>query len=498
MPGVRTRYMDGIASRLHAHHVDRQHKRETGISVPYRRWSLLDLGAEVGDGGDYGTVRVWRTVVLNPGEANPAREFAPASRAEAWMLNGQTHNTRSDRHFASKRIGLDALVGHLTVEVELDGLTADAKSLIVTTGRHSRAHRRLGDRLEEAIDRVLAEDDELKALNRQIRDEAFRKASNQQIQGLDRALKAFGLMIRRKRKVRRREDEPGGPRPRPNPKPLEPISPLHPHPTDVFQFRTVLRQTVKTKRGHRGSALLEVDAVDGYFDGGLPTSLSLQFVPDLGEKLRIVSIDSLESGRMRIRFRASKDAPLTTTQLVASCLPPTASLPLTASIPVELIAEPSQSTSHGKGRTKTKVREEEIEEEGPPPVVVAYEHATDAGPSWADSGLSDWTYETIGSYRSGVAYINGDYADLRKLRAELPRERHPDITHVYIAPLAMTLVGLAESENNAPKDDDNNEIMLHAHFRNAALRSAALSSLFAIRYMNKSGLLDLSSNDGED
>src|SRR4051794_40295553 len=292
MPALRTRtrYMDGIASRLTAHHADRQHKQTTGISVPYRRSSLLDLGAEIGDGVDYGTVRVWRTVVLNPGEANPAREFAPASRAEMWLLNGQTHNTRSDRHFAGKRIGLDALSGHLLVEVELDGLTADAKSLIVTTGRHSRAHRRLGDRLEEAIDRVLAEDDRLKELNQEIRDEAFRKASNQQISGLEKALRAFGLMVKKKKTIRRPvDDKVVGPPPPPNPQPLAPISPLHPHPTDVFQFRTVLRSLLKVKRGHRASVLLEVDAVDGYFDEGNPTTLSLQFVPDLGEKLRISS-----------------------------------------------------------------------------------------------------------------------------------------------------------------------------------------------------------------
>lgn len=192
MPAVRTRYMDGIASRLHAHHADRQHKRETGIRVPYRRASTINLGAEIGDGVDYGTVRVWRTVVLNPAESNPAREFALGARAEMWMLNGQTHNTRSDRHFASKRMGLDALVGHLIVEVELDGLSADAKSLIVTTGRHSRAYRQLGDRLEEAIDRDLSGDDRLKELNREIREAAFRKAATHQVSGLDKALRAFG------------------------------------------------------------------------------------------------------------------------------------------------------------------------------------------------------------------------------------------------------------------------------------------------------------------
>ena len=53
----------------------------------------------------------------------------------------------------------------------------------------------------------------------------------------------------------------------------------------------------------------------------------------------------------------------------------------------------------------------------------------------------------------------------------------------------MTLVGLAESEQNAPKGEDGKDLELHEHFRTAALRSAALSSLFAIRYMNKSGML---------
>jgi hypothetical protein len=198
MMAVRTRYMDGIASRLQAHHNDRQHKTQTEIQVPYRRSSTIDLDADLGVApGTHGTVRLWRTVILNPKEPNPAREFAPAGQAEMWTLNGQTHNARGDRHFGSKRVGLDALRGHLVVEVELDGLSPDAKSLVVTTARTNRARRDLGAKIETAIDQVLSDDDELQRLNQSIREEAFRKASSQRIKGLDKALRAFGLLIKR-------------------------------------------------------------------------------------------------------------------------------------------------------------------------------------------------------------------------------------------------------------------------------------------------------------
>lgn len=489
---TRTRYMDGIASRLDAHHDGRQHKTDTPIEVPYRRASTIDLDAALGTtAGTNGSVRLWRTVVLNPKESKPAREFAPGGQAEMWTLNGQTHNARSDRHFGSKKVGLDALRGHLVVEVELDELSPDAKSLVVTTARNNRARRQLGAKIEDAIDQVLRDDDRLKELNQEIREEAFRKASSQRIAGLDKALRAFGLLVKRKREI-----TVDGPEKEDALEPItakapDPISPLHDHPQEIFQFRTTLRSRIRVERGHTSSVLLEADAVDGYFDGS-GTILSLQLVPDLGEKLRVVSRDSLEGGRMRVHMRATKDAPLVETQLIASCLPPDAAAPLTASIPVEIIEDGARRKNGD--RRKNKKEKKEVEEDAPPDVVVAYRE--DPEYSWAGLSL-DWTVETVGEYKNGIAYVNGDFADLAKLRDELPKQRHNDITNLYVAPVGMTLVGLKESEENPPKDSDDKDIDLHEHYRNAALQSAALSSLFAIRYMNDKTTL-LGSSDDED
>jgi hypothetical protein len=478
---VRIRTMDGIASRLQAHHNDRQHKTTSEIRVPYRQSSIVDLDAELGEpAGTYGHVRVWRTVVLNPKESNPAREFAPSSAAEMWTLNGQTHHTRSDRHFAAKRIGLDGLQGHLVVEVELDGLSADAKSLIVATTRTSRAHRAIGARMEQAIDQVIHDDDHLQELNQQIREEAFKKASEQRIAGLDNALRAFGLFLKRKKT---KFVDVIGPltkkaEPTINVTPPPPISPLHPHPKDVFQFRTAFRSTIHVKRGGTATVQLEVDATDGYFDGA-GTTLSLQFVPDLGEKLRVVSQDALQGGRMRIWLRSAKDAPLVATKLIASCLPANAAAPFSAAIPVEIVEAKPRRTRPGTGKRRQAV---EVEEDAPPPVVVAYEN--DAEHSWQRHGLADWTVDTIGEYKKGIAFVNGDYTELASLRDDLPKERHADITNIYVAPVGMTIVGLEESQQSAP-----NEVELHPHYRDAALKAAALSSLFAIKYMNNRSLI---------
>lgn len=485
---VRIRTMDGIASRLQAHHNERQHKTSSEIRVPYRQSSVIDLDAELGEpSGTCGEVRVWRTVVLNPNESNPAREFAPAQAAEMWTLNGQTHHTRTDRHFASKRIGLDGLQGHLVVEVELDALSADAKSLIVATTRSSRAHREIGARMEQAIDQVLRDDERLQELNQQIREEAFKKAAEQRIAGLEKALKAFGLFLKRKRT--KWVDVVGPVKTTEKPKveipPPPPISPLHDHPKDVFQFRTTVRSTIRIKRGGTATIQLEADAVDGYFDGP-GTVLSLQFVPDLGEKLRIVSRDSLQDGRMRIWLRATKDAPLVSTQLIASCLPPDASAPLTAGIPVEIVEAKPRKPHVRTGKRREEV---EVEEELPPPVVVAYENHPVNG--WQKHGLADWTTDTIGEYKGGIAFVNGDFTELASLREELPKERHDDITNIYVAPVGMTIVGLEESQQNAPDD-----VELHPHFRDAALRASALSSLFAIKYMNNRSLIE--AGDDED
>jgi hypothetical protein len=482
-PARKRRYMSGSSSRLAAHYAERQHKSAAGIHVPYRRFTELDLDAVMGEpAGTLGSVRVWRTIVLHDKESKPAREFAPPRGAEVWTLNGQTHVTRSDAHFKSKRVGLDALVGHLLVAVDLDGLSADAKADVITTGRHTRAQREIGTRLEDAVDQVLGEDDQLEHWNTKIREAAFKKAASQQIAGLEKALRAFSLTFKRKKTI----PVPGtGDRKyaRPQPKLPDPISPLHEHPRDVFGFRMVVRDTIKVRRGSTGSVQLEADALDGYFDDA--NRLSLQFVADLGDKLRIVGRDSLEGGRMRIRMKATRDAPLVAVKLNATCVTPVQVL--TAVIDVEVVEPTARKAPRDSDNSKGQ--QQEIEIETPPPVEVHYQYDKDH--SW----LEGWNEETVGEYKTGIAHINGDYSELVNLRKELPKSAHDDITNVYIAPIAMTIVGLADAERDAPKDADNGEIELPDHFRRAAMRSAALSSIFALRYMNKSGGFLVGSDD---
>lgn len=482
--GRRRRFMSGIASRLNAHYQERQHKSASGASVPYRRVSDLDLDAAVGaPAGTHGGVRVWRTVVLHDTAANPAREFVPSPRrAEMWTLHGQTHSTRSDQHFASRRVGLDALRGHLLVEVELDGLSPDTKSGITTTGRNTRAQRQIGAQLQDAVDQLLAEDEQLRHWNEQVRERAFQRAARHRIPGLERALRAFGMTFKRRRTVAvvdgGDETDESRRRERPVLEPLEPLAPLHEHPTDVFGFRKVLRRTIRVKRGHTASVLLEADAVDGYFDD--PSRLRLRFAPDAGDRLRIVSRDSLEGGRMRIRMRAAADAPLGALELCADCITP--ERPLADEIAVEVV-EPTPPPSDG---AHARRRTQEVEEDAPPPVTVHFKDAEDPERRWPEG----WTEETVGDFDpAGIARVNGDFAELVRLRNQLPANRHEDVTNVYIAPIAMTLVGLADAEREAPADEEGQEVGLHPHFRAAALRAAALSSIFAIRYMNSgSGL----------
>ena len=479
------RLMNGSSSRLAAHHAARQHKRAAQVEVPYRRATDVDLDAVMGEpAGTLGSVRVWRTLILHPKEPMPAREFAPSSGAEVWTLNGQTHVNRSDAHFKNKRVGLDALVGHLFVEVELDGLSADAKADVITTSRHTMAQREVGSRLEEAIDEILAEDDELQQWNKKIQEEAFKRAASQQIAGLQAALRAFDLTFKGKKTIIVRG--PGTAKgPKPSPEPPPPISPLYADPKDVFGFRMVGRDTIRIKRGSTASVQLEADAIDGYFDEG--KRLSLQFVPDLGDTLRVVGRDSLLDGRMRIRIKAAKDAPITQVTLNATCLTPAQIL--NAHVEVEVVeATPARLPSEQKHTTGYK--EEEVEVDMPPPVEVHYKD--DPEHPW----LAGWTENTVGQYQAGVAHVNGDYKELVELRRDLPKSQHRDITNVYIAPIAMTIVGLAEAERDAPKDEKGNDVSLHEHYLHAALRSAALSSIFAIRYMRKrGGLLRLAEDD---
>lgn len=488
-------YMAGNASRLQRIHEGRPggSPGKNPIYAPHRRTSQIDLDAWIEDGHTYGTVNVITTFVHQDGTSRGNELYSPPKEAEIWTLNGQRHHARSRLHFGQEPIRLEAIRDNLLVDVQLDGLSADAKALIITTDRQGAAEREARFALEKAIDDLLATDTDLRALDERARDAALAAAASSSRKDLDRELSQFQHFVRTetiKRRVRATKKVPVTRERGPKIK-LAPISPLLEHPT-FMRFRKNFREVVRVTPGRTASVLLEADAIDGYFDGNRQPAFVLH--PELGSALRVVSTDVLKEGRMRVRLRAAPHAALGAARFVASYLPPNGTAPLTTEIDVEIREPAPRKPGRGKEREVETWEEHEEDRPAPPRYHVLFKEREPA--TWASAGMSHWSEETVGEYKTDVAYVNGDYGPLKHLLDAVPTAKQDEYLGLYLAPIIMTLVGLAKKESDPPKDEDSGEpIALHDGYREAALEGVALSSIFTIRKLRKLGLHSLAGED---
>lgn len=485
--------MAGNASRLQSIHEGRGGRPgKKPIHVPHRRTSRLDLDAWMDDDRHYGTVNVVTTYVHQDGTTRGNELYAPTKEAEVWTLNGQRHHARSRLHFGQEPIRLEAIRDNLLVDVQLDCLSADAKALIMTTDRQGAAEREARFALERAIDDLLATDADLRALNDDARDAALRAAARSSRQDLDRELRHFQHFVRKEKqrvKLRTTKKVPATSTHPPRIK-LEPIAPLFEHPT-FLRFRKKFRQTLRVVPGRTASVLIEANATDGYF--GTERQPNFAFHPDAGTALRVVSIDDLKDGRTRVRVRAASDAALGTTRFVASYLPPNVLSPLMTEIDVEIVEPKARKPGKGQEREIETWEYQDVEQQAPPGYAVLFEERE---PTWVSAGMSHWTDETVGQYKADVAYVNGDYGPARRLLEAVPTDKQEEYLGLYLAPIIMTLVGVAKQESNPPKDEDTGEsIVLHDDYREAALEGVALSSIFTIRKLRKLGLHSVAGED---
>lgn len=475
------RYMQGITARLTAR--AKGWGRETGknpINVDGPIQISVDVTAAADDGFDYGIAEVsaWIIEQENTNKGNDL--FGPASAAETWSLTGQMHEAFGRDHFAQKPIELDALKNHLKVNVECDGLTVDAKADIFTTSRQGTAERRAQRALRDAVDSVVANDRQLRIRDQEIKEAALRRATEGADKELERALTDFQHLFERevevreggnrKKKSKKRKKNKGK---KPDIKPLDPIAPLHGEPT-FLRFRKVLKKQVRVAPGAVASILLEANAIDGYFPDREQVQLST--TPDLGKTIRIFARERLSDGRLRVHFRAAADATPGSAVLTASCLPPSAEGPLTDSIDLEIVPPTGGSAGGTIRKEKRKV--------APPHRVLYREDAN--GKSWEDEGV-DWTEDTVGEFKNGVALVNGDFAPFRDLLDQVKVGQRTAIIRLYVPPVVMSLVSLDKSEKEPPKSDSGDSVPLHRDYKVAALRSVALGSVFTIRRLKKLG-----------
>ncbi len=384
-------------------------------------------------------------------------------------------------HFGQKPIELDALKNHLRVNVDCDGLTVDAKADLFTTSRQGTAERRAKRALRTAIDSVLANNQELRARDQKIKEEALRRATEGADKELEKALSDFQHLFERpvevrvggsgKKKKRRKKGKKGT---KPNIPPLAPISPLSSEPT-FLRFRKVVKKRIRVRPDAVASIHLEADAVDGYF----PDKEQVQFstTPDLGSTVRIFARERLAGGRLRVHFRAAADAAPGSAILTATCLPVASQGPLTDSIKLEIVAP----ISGGGGDQVRKVKKMVA-----PPYRVLWKEDS-AGDSWSEAKVA-WDEETVGEFKDRVALVNGDFGPFREMLDQVKVDQRKAILRLYVPPIVMSLVNLDKSEKEPPTSDIGESVPLHPDYRIAALRSVALGSVFTIRRLKKLGL----------
>lgn len=474
------RYMKGVTARLTSRArswAPKDRKNPINVTGPFS--TTIDVTASADDGQDYGTVVVtaWVVEQENTGKGNDL--YGPARAAETWSLTGQMHEAFSRDHFGQKPIDLDALRNHLKVNVECDGLTVDAKSDIFTTSRQGTAERRAKRALRDAIDSVLANNQDLRVRDQEIKEEALRRATEGADKELEKALSDFQHLFERdveirvggsgKRKKKKRKKS--GKKPPVIP-PLPPIAPLNSEPT-FLRFRKVVKKRIRVQPGATASIQLEADAVDGYF----PDAEQVQFstVPDLGSTVRIFARERLSGGRLRVHFRAAADAAPGSAMLTATCLPASSEGPLTDSIELEIVAP-----SGGSGG---QVRKEK--RKAAPPHRVLWKDDPN-GDSWEDAKVS-WDEDTVGEFKDGVALVNGDFAPFREMLDQVKVDQRKAIIRIYVPPVVMSLVSIDKSEKEPPKTEAGDPVSLHPDYRTAALRSVALGSVFTIRRLKKLG-----------
>lgn len=476
-------FMRGTAARLQRAFEGRRTKPgKKEIVVPYRRTRQIDLGAFVGDGTAYGVVDVTTTYVRQEGTGKGNELFAPPKEAEIWTLNGQRHHARSRLHFGQAAVGLEAIRDNLLVDVKLDKLSADAKALILTTDRQGAADRQLTAKLEEAIDQQLHDDPDLRKLHDDAMAEALSKAADSDFEELERELVQFQHFISRTKRVRVKKEVPGGKRKKPTITPLPPITPLHTHPT-FLRFRKNFRDVLKVMPGHTASVQIEADAVDGYFN--VNRQPSFQFNPPTGTTLAVYAKEELIDGRMRVWIKAAPTAALGKTMLSGTYLPPNAKAPLTTAIDVEVVPAKTKTPGPGKQGRKIEYVWEDQQVEAPPKSLPVFE---DISPTWAEHGLHDWTIDTIAQYKNGVVYVNGSNPAVQQMLDDCPKDKSKEYLALYMAPVVMTVVAIHKQEINPPKDDNDKDVPLNDAYREAALRSASLGSIFTIRKLKKLGL----------
>ena len=475
-----SRYMKGVTARLTARAKGWAPDRKNPINVsgPFR--TTVDVTAAAGDGEDYGTVQVSAWIVEQENSNKGNDLYGPASAAETWSLTGQMHEAFARDHFGQKPIELDALKNHLKVNVECDGLTVDAKADIFTTSRQGTAERRAKKALRDAVNSVLANSEELRIRDQEIKEDALRRATEGADKELEKALSDFQHLFERdveirtgesgkKKKKRKRKRKKDG-KNSPVVPPLAPISPLSAEPT-FLRFRKVVKKRIRVRPDADASIQLEADAVDGYF----PDVEQIQFstVPDLGSTVRIFARERLSGGRLRVHFRAAADAAPGKAMLTAACLPSSSEGPLTDSIELEIVAP---STGGGDGRVRKEKRKA-----APLHRVLWREDAN--GDSWEDWKVS-WDEDTVGEFKDGVALVNGDFAPFREMLDHIKVAQRKTIIRIYVPPVIMSLVSIDKREKEPPTENGDS-ISLHPDYRAAALRSVALGSIFTIRRLKK-------------
>jgi hypothetical protein len=110
-------------------------------------------------------------------KGNSISAYVDEHKPYTFTFNGQSHGFE-DRRFTTDRLSLPHLAKSLIVQVELDGITANARRQILSTTRDRLKQLGLYQQIRERIATVLGEDEDLDRLNRERKEQMLAKHSD--------------------------------------------------------------------------------------------------------------------------------------------------------------------------------------------------------------------------------------------------------------------------------------------------------------------------------
>lgn len=284
--------------------------------------------------------------VLRQTEGNAIAAYVDEHRPITFTFNGQSHGSE-DRRFISDRLSYPYLNKSLIIQVELDGITSNARRQVLSSTRDRLKQSALFQEIKEKIARTLSEDEELDRLNRERKEQLLSKHSDADRQKMQ---ERFARLMERFRagldaKAGAKDSGEKG-RPESASGNREPLEKLKTRDEPTFISIANTQRPVPIRIDRQNLIRLESDAPDGYLTSHVHARLAVECDP--GGLIALESRSDFRGGRARLIVRASDNAKAGKTATLIVFLLPAKGKSLSSKVTIRFEA-PDEDDTSGKG-----------------------------------------------------------------------------------------------------------------------------------------------------